>query len=70
MKRPYTKMYMERKYRERRQVAIAVIIGLTIIITMLFCTAGDAAVEGVCDQLDAKANWAVQYSKERGEYPF
>ncbi|CAC9931749.1 hypothetical protein PEPNEM18_01071 [Aedoeadaptatus nemausensis] len=71
MKRPYTKMYMERKYRERRQVAIAVIIGLTVILTMLFCPIGDATAENVCvTQLDKKANWAVQYSKDRGEYPF
>ena len=53
MKRPYTKMYMERKYRERRQVAIAVIIGLTVIITILFCPVGDTAAEKVCvTQLD------------------
>lgn len=71
MRRRYTKMYMERKYRERRQVAIAVIIGLTVILTMLFCPVGDAAAEKVCvTQLDKKSNWAVQYSKERGEYPF
>lgn len=71
MKRPYTKMYMERKYRERRQVAIAVIIGLTVIITMLFCPVGDATAEKVCvTQLDKKSAWAVAYSKERGDYPF
>ncbi|WP_322630525.1 hypothetical protein [Aedoeadaptatus coxii] len=71
MKRPYTKMYMERKYRERRQVAIAVIIGLTVILTMLFCPVGDATAEKVCvTQLDKKSAWAVQYSKDQGEYPY
>ena len=71
MKRPYTKMYMERKYRARRQAAIAVIIALTALITMLLCPAGDAAAEKVCvTQLDKKAAWAVQWSKDRGEYPY
>lgn len=68
--RPYTKMYMEQKYRERRQVAIALIIGLTILLTMMFCPVGDAMAEGVYNQLEAKSNWAVEYSKENGDYPF
>lgn len=71
MKRPYTKMYMERKYRARRQAAIAVIIALTVLITMLLCPVGDAAAESVCvTQLDKKSAWAVQWSKDRGEYPY
>lgn len=71
MKRPYTKMYMERKYRARRQAAIVVIIALTAIITMLLCPVGDAAAQKVCvTQLDKKSEWAVQWSKERGEYPY
>lgn len=71
MKRSYTKMYMERKYRARRQAAIVVIIALTALITMLLCPAGDAAAEKVCvTQLDKKSEWAVQWSKERGEYPY
>lgn len=71
MKRPYTKMYMERKYRARRQAAVVVIITLTAIITMLLCPAGDRAAESVCvTQLDKKSAWAVQWSKDRGEYPY
>lgn len=71
MKRPYTKMYMERKYRERRRAAIVCIIALTAMITMLLCLTGDAAAESACvTQLDKKSAWAVQWSKDRGEYPY
>lgn len=71
MKRPYTKMYLERKYRERRKIVAIIIIAITALITLSFVPVGDAAAEKVCvTQLDKKSNWAVQYSKERGEYPF
>lgn len=68
--RPYTKMYMEQKYRERRQVAIVVIVSLIALLTMMFYPAGDAMAEGVYNQLEAKSNWAVEYSKANGDYPF
>lgn len=71
MRRRYTKMYMERKYRERRRIAAIIIITITALITLSFVPVGDAAAEEVCvTQLDKKATWAVQYSKDRGEYPF
>ena len=71
MKRPYTKMYMERKYRERRKIAAIIIIAITALITLSFVPIGDAAAEKICVmQLDKKATWAVQYSKDREEYPF
>lgn len=71
MKRRYTKMYMERKYRERRKIAAIIIIAITVLITLSFVPVGDAAAEEVCvTQLEKKSEWAVQYSKERGEYPF
>lgn len=71
MRRPYTKMYMERKYRERRKIAAIIIIAITALITLSLAPVGDATAEKVCvTQLDKKSNWAVQYSKERGEYPF
>ena len=71
MRRPYTKIYMERKYRERRKVAAIVIIAITALITLSLVPVGDSAAESVCvTQLDKKAAWAVQCSKDRGEYPF
>lgn len=68
--RPYTKMYMEQKYRERRQVAVVVIVSLIALLTMMFYPVGDAMAEGVYNQMEAKSSWAVEYSKANGDYPF
>ena len=64
-------MYNDAKYVLRRRLAAAAIIGVAVFITMLIYPVLDAVAEGACvTQLDGKSEWAVTYSKERGEYPF
>lgn len=71
MKQRAVKMSMVPKYVRRRRWAAAAIIALIVFITMLLYPVLDAVAEGACvTQLDNKSTWAVEYSRERGEYPF
>lgn len=64
-------MLMDAKYVRRRRWAAAAIIGLAVFVAMLIYPVLDGVAEGACvTQLDAKSEWAVKYSKERGEYPY
>lgn len=70
-KRKVRPMSMDAKYVRRRRWAAAAIIGVAVFIAMLIYPLLDAVAEGACvDQLDGKSEWAVEYSKERGEYPY
>ena len=64
-------MYNDAKYVRRRRWAVVAIIGVAVFITMLIYPVLDAVAEGVCvTQLDSKSEWAVEYSKSLGEYPY
>lgn len=64
-------MLMDEKYVRRRRWAAAAIIALAMFVAMLLYPALDTIAEGACvTQLDGKSEWAVAYSKERGEYPY
>ena len=64
-------MLMDAKYVRRRRWAAAAIIGLAVFITMLLYPVFDSIAEGACvTQLDGKSEWAVEYSKSLGEYPY
>ena len=64
-------MYRHPKYVRRRKVALFTLMGLVAVITFFATLAGDRAAESVCvTQLDNKSQWAVQWSKERGQYPY
>lgn len=64
-------MLMDEKYVRRRRWAAAAIIALAMFIAMLLYPVLDTIAEGACvSQLDRKSEWAVEYSKERGEYPY
>lgn len=70
-KRKMCPMLMDEKYVRRRRWAAAAIIGVAVFITMLLYPVLDGVAEGACvTQLDGKSEWAVAYSKERGEYPY
>lgn len=70
-KRKVRPMLMDAKYVRRRRWAAAAIIGVAVFIAMLIFPLLDAVAEGACvTQLDGKSEWAVEYSKERGEYPY
>lgn len=70
-KRKACPMLMDAKYIRRRRMAITVVIGLIAFIVMLLYPKLDSAAESVCvTQLDNKSQWAVQWSKERGQYPY
>lgn len=69
MKRRACVMYNDAKYVRRRALAFLVIIGLVALVSFMLAVACDDLAESVCvTQLDNKAAWAVEYSKERGEY--
>lgn len=71
MKQRACPMYKHPKYVRRRRVALFALIGFVAAITFFATLAGDRIAEGVCvTQLDNKSEWAVQYSKERGQYPY
>lgn len=71
MKDRAVRMSMAPKYVRRRRWAAAAIIGIAVFITMLIYPVLDAVAEGACvTQLDGKSQWAVEYSKSYGEYPF
>lgn len=64
-------MSMAPKYVRRRRWAAAAIIALAMFVAMLLYPVLDGVAEGACvTQLDGKSEWAVEYSRERGEYPF
>lgn len=70
-KRKVRPLLMDAKYVRRRRWAAAAIIGVAVFITMLIYPVLDAVAEGACiTQLDGKSEWAVEYSKERGEYVY
>lgn len=70
-KRKVRPMLMDAKYVRRRRWAAAAIIGVAVFIAMLFYPVLDGVAEGVCvTQLDGKSEWAVEYSRQLGEYPF
>lgn len=70
-KRKARPMSMDAKYVRRRRWAAAAIIGFAMFIAMLIYPVLDAVAEGACvTQLNSKSEWAVVYSKERGEYPY
>lgn len=71
MRQKAVRMSMAPKYVRRRRWAAAAIIALIVFITMLLYPVFDSIAEGACvTQLDGKSEWAVEYSRERGEYPF
>lgn len=64
-------MYHDAKYVRRRRWAAVAVIGLAMFVAMLLYPVLDSVAEGACvTQLDNKSQWAVKYSKERGEYPY
>ena len=70
-KRKVRPMSMDAKYVRRRRWAAAAIIALIVFITMLLYPVCDSIAEGACvTQLDGKSEWAVEYSKALGEYPY
>lgn len=71
MKMRVVHMSMAPKYVRRRRWAAAAIIGFAMFIAMLLYPVFDSIAEGACvTQLDGKSTWAVEHSRERGEYPF
>lgn len=69
-KRKACTMYMDRKYVRRRAIALLVLLGAVGALGFSLAYAGNKLADGVCNQLDSKSQWAVAYSKERGDYPF
>lgn len=71
MKRRACVMYHDAKYVRRRTLAFLAIIGLVAVASFMLAVACDNLAESACvTQLDNKAAWAVQWSKERGEYHY
>lgn len=71
MKHKAVRMSMDPEYVWRRRVAALAVIGLTAFVAMLIYPLLDAVAEGACvTQLDGKSEWAVEYSRQLGEYPF
>lgn len=71
MRRRAVRMSLDPKYVRRRQWAAAAIIGFAMFVAMLLYPVLDSIAEGACvTQLDAKSQWAVEYSRQLGEYPF
>lgn len=58
------------KYVRRRVIALLVLLGTVGALGFSLAYAGNKLADGVCNQLDSKSQWAVAYSKERGDYPF
>lgn len=70
-KRKVRPMLMDAKYVRRRRWAAAAIIALAMFVAMLIYPALDGVAEGACvTQLDGKSEWAAEYSKSLGEYPY
>lgn len=64
-------MSMAPKYVKRRKAAVVVMAALLIGIGGFLVMWLDATAESVCvTQLDGKSEWAVEYSRQLGEYPF
>ena len=64
-------MSMAPKYIKRRKAALVVIAALLIAFGGALVMWLDATAESVCvTQLNNKAEWAVAYSKEKGEYVY
>lgn len=71
MRQRAVRMSMAPKHVRRRRWAAVAIIGLAMFIAMLIYPVFDSIAEGATvTQLDSKSQWAVAYSRERGEYPF
>lgn len=71
MKRRACPMYLDRKYVRRRAIALLVLLGAVGALGFALAFAGDRLAEKTCvTQLDNKSQWAVEYSRERGEYPY
>lgn len=71
MKRRVIHMSMAPKYVKRRKAAMVVMAALLVAFGGVLVMWLDATAESACvTQLDNKAQWAVAYSKARGEYPF
>ncbi len=70
-KRKVRPMLMDAKYVRRRRWAATAIIGVAVFIAMLLYPVLDSIAEGACvTQLDGKSEWAVEYSRQLGEYPY
>ena len=64
-------MSMAPKYVKRRKAALVVMAALLIAFGGALVLWLDASAESACvTQLDGKSEWAVAYSKERGEYAY
>lgn len=71
MKRRACVMYHDAKYVRRRTLAFLAIIGLVAVVSFMMAVACDDLAESACvTQLDNKSQWAVAYSKSRGQYPY
>lgn len=71
MRKRVINMSMAPKYVKRRKVAMVVMAALLVAFGGFLVLWLDATAEGACvTQLDNKSQWAVAYSKARGEYPF
>lgn len=71
MRQRAVRMSMDPKYVRRRRWAAVAIIGFAMFIAMLIYPVLDSVAEGASvTQLNNKSEWAVAYSRERGEYPF
>ena len=71
MRRRVVHMSMAPKYVKRRKAAVVVMAALLIGIGGFLVMWLDAVAESACvTQLDNKSTWAVEYSKERGEYAY
>lgn len=71
MKRRAVRMSLDPKYVRRRRWAAVAIIGFAMFIAMLIYPVLDSVAEAACvTQLNSKSQWAVEYSRARGEYPF
>lgn len=70
-KRRVRPMYMDDKYVVRRTVAFLAIVGLVALMGFRLAFVCDRLAESACvTQLDNKAAWAVEYSRQLGEYPY
>lgn len=71
MRKRVIHMSMAPKYVKRRKAAMVVMAALLVAFGGALVLWLDTTAEGACvTQLDGKSQWAVAYSKARGEYPF
>ena len=70
MRRRKRDMYLDTHYKRNRIAAAIILAALCMTIGFMAALVLDAVAEGAAGQVDQKAAWAVQWSKERGEYPF